>query len=237
MGERRNMSSEYIKQLEEDNWTLRNKLEQFESRCEWLETLRLLRVTSIWEAVSGYRIGINNYKSDDIGMYDNLRKSKDKQIDGIMEYVYDEIIRSSSVSIQAANKTHIKHEYDRWRASIISFICCAKMIFDDETYKGIDKMSISTHIHLTLTRHPDRREDFVNFDEPPHEKNIFQGVTVIVRRTDKLPSVKVILNKKIDGFKNNTKFMNFDKHVRTLTGIFEAVEKMRLEEIEYETIT
>jgi hypothetical protein len=234
MGERRSMSSEYIKQLEDDNWKLRNKLEQFESHCEWLEMLRLLRVTSTWGAVSGHRIRINNYKSEDIGAFDslNINISKDKTISSAMEYVYDEIIRNGIVSINDANKYQIRHQYDKWRASIVSFVSCAKMIFDTEEYKSIDKMSISTHIHLSLIRLSAESQDIESFDDPLNDKSIFQGVTVVVRKTDKLPSVKIILSKKIDGFKNNVKFMNFDKQVRALTGIFEAVEKLRLAEIE-----
>ncbi len=232
MGERRNMSSDYIKQLEEDNWTLRNKLEQFESRCEWLEMLRLLRVTSTWGAVSGHRIRINNYKSEDIGAFDslNINISKDKTIASVMEYVYDEIIRDGMVSINNANKFQIRHQYDRWRASIISFVSCAKMVFDAKEYKSIDKMSISTRIHLF--RLSAESQDIESFDYPRNDKSIFQGVTVVVRRTDNLPLVKVILSKKIDGFENNVRFMNFHKQVRSLAGIFEAVEKLRLAEIE-----
>ena len=224
MGERRSMSSEYIKQLEDDNWTLRNKLEQFESHCEWLEMLRLLRVTSVWGAVSEYSIGINNYKTNMIGQYDVFYVPEDVTMAAALVYISDEIIKKHGVSTSGMNKNTIKRDYESWRISLLSFVTLAKVIFDEPDYKSINKLSISTTIHLSLLRLSAESRAIESFDNPQNDKDIFQGVTISIKRTEGIPSVRVMMRKNINGFINNKKFMGFERTMRRLTDIFNEIE-------------
>jgi hypothetical protein len=226
MGEIRSMSSDYIKQLEEDNWNLKNRLEQFETRCEWLEKLRLFRSTSMWSGNSVYQIGVNNYKSPPIGVFDAFTLPSDKKMADIISVLNTEIIRSSVFSENNLNKTSIKHKYDLWRHSITYFILYGKHIFDNKEYSHITKTTLTTSVHLSLFRLCAETMDYKEFDNPENDKDIFQSVNIVMTRGERLPNVRVTLRKTIDGFHNNVKFMGFKKEMRDIKNILEAIENL-----------
>ena len=128
------MTDEYIKQLEEANEIIRNRLEYFEARCELLEQLRLLRTTLLWSGNSIYSIGINNYKSPDFGKNDVLYFPDDKKISDIMIYIQEEIVRCYSFSSDGMCKIDMRNEYSNWRYSIMLFVSYAKTVFESSDY-------------------------------------------------------------------------------------------------------
>lgn len=230
------MSSDYIKQLEEANDTLRSRLEQFESRCEWLEKLRLLKATSCWCGNSTYKVGINNYSTPHLGAYEVFRLPDDKKIAYVMDYINEEIVRYHVFSASYFNKTYMKNKYDIWRNSIISFMTYAKTVFDDPEYSSINKLSLTSSVHLSLIRLSAEDKAIEAFDNPEHEKDIMQGLTLVIRRAEKLPTVNIVLKKNIDGFRNNTKFMKFDIHVRGLRKIYQAIEDLKKAKDDYDKL-
>ena len=230
------MTSDYIKQIEEDNWTLRSKLEQLEAHCEWLEMLRLLRVTSVWGAASEYSIGINNYRTRNVGQYDAFFAPRNKIVADVLDWMNEEIIKKYAVSTSGVDKSTIKHAYEGWRGSILSFVTISKSILDTPDYKSINKLSLSTDIHLSLLRLSADSRAIESFDDPQNDKDIFQGCTILIKRTGGLPSVKVMLKKTINGFKNNKKFMDFDRDMRTLTNIFDEIERIKKKAGDYEGV-
>ena len=144
-----------------------------------------------------------------------------------MDYINEEVIRYHVFEIVNANKKDIKYKYDHWRASIISFMSYAKTVYDDPEYADIRKLSLTTSVHISLIRLSAESQEIEEFDNPQHDKDIFQSLTLVIRRGEKLPTVNVILKKNVRGFRNNVKFMKFDKHVKALKNLYQAIEDLR----------
>ena len=133
------MPSDYQKQLEEENWDLRNRLEKFESRCEWFEKLHYLKISAQWSIETTYQIGVNDYKSNVIQKASPYALPNDALTCHIVELVNDSVIQHHICWKNNADKVTIRHEYDRWKASMVEFTYLAKNIFDSASYKDINK--------------------------------------------------------------------------------------------------
>ncbi len=231
------MPSDYQKQLEEENWTLRNRLEQFENRCEWFEKLHYLKISAQWSIETCYQIGVNDYKSNMIQKASPYALPADALTCHIVELVNDCVIQYHVCWKNNADKVTIRHEYDRWKASMIEFIYLAKSLFDDASYKDINKLSITTNMYMGLGRF------FSGIESPEYtgildtgnnDKYVQQGVTFTIQRGEKLPLCKVTVKKKIDGEPCNNKFRHFEKEMKALSNIYESMEKLAQSEVDLE---
>lgn len=232
------MPSDYQKQLEEENWVLRNRLEQFENRCEWFEKLHYLKISAQWSIETTYQIGVNDYKSNMIQVASPYALPDDALICHIVELVNDSVIQSHVCWKNNADKVTIRHEYDRWKASMIEFIYLAKTIFDSASYKDINKLSITTNAYMGLGRFFSGIEETdktgISMDFGNNDKYLQQGVTFTIQRGEKLPSCKITVKKRINCAPCNNKFRQFEKEMKALTNIYEAMEKLAQNEVDLE---
>lgn len=231
------MPNDYQKQLEEENWNLRNRIDQLENRCEWFEKLHYLKITAHWSIDTCYNIGVNNYKTNMIMKGSPYALPSDALICRIVELINDSVIQPNICGESSADKVTVRSKYDRWRASMVEFVVLAKDIFDSASYKDIKKLSIDTNMYMRLGRFfhdieaPENTG--ISLDSVNNEKYLQQGVIFTIQRGEKLPSCKVTVKKKIDVPCNNN-FWNFKNEMKALTNVYESIEKLAQAEAKLE---